>query len=321
MSTNKRRYRIRNWGAYNRALIERGSLTVWLDEEALTPWYAQRKTGRRGASPTYSAVAIQTTLMIREVFQLPLRATQGLMHSLLRLLAVELRVPNFSTLSRRGGTLTVAIGRRAAPDARDVVIDATGLKVYGEGEWQVRRHGAGKRRVWRKLHLAVDPTYQQSIAARLTTQHVGDNEVLPELLEQLDPTPECPEAPIGSVAGDGAFDTRDCHDAILTRGARALIPPRDGAVPWPPRPDGQPHPRTEIVEHCRRHGRPHWKRHSGYHRRSRAETEMFRYKTLFSDRLKNRRFDTQVTEAYVRLAALNIMTGLGMPESYPVPAA
>jgi len=193
------------------------------------------------------------------------------------------------------------------------VIDSTGLKVYGEGEWKVRQHGTTQRRTWRKLHLAVDADNHEVIAAELTAAFVGDAEVLPDLLDQLPA-----EESVASVAADGAYDTHTCHQAVWDRQASAFIAPRAGAVAWPPLAQDPPHPRTTILETIQQDGRKAWKQQSGYHQLSLAETAMFRLKTRFGSRLKNHRFDTQTTEAYARLAALNIMTQLGMPETIKV---
>nr|WP_198245141.1 IS5 family transposase [methane-oxidizing endosymbiont of Gigantopelta aegis] len=187
------------------------------------------------------------------------------------------------------------------------------LKVYGEGEWKVRKHGASKRRTWRKLHIMVDAQTQEVVAVEMTANFVGDSEVLPDLLEQLDEHDQ-----VASVAADGAYDTIQCHQAIRNKGADALIPPREGAVEWPSDEDGRTHPRTAIVQRCAEIGRKAWKQESGYHQRSLAETAMFRIKTLFSGQLKNRTFAAQMVEAYLRVGAMNKMTGLGMPESYSV---
>jgi hypothetical protein len=313
MNEQKRKYRVTNWRAYNAALVARGSLTVWFDEAAVAGWYETDRTGRRGAPRRYADVAIQCGLVIREVFHLPLRALTGFLGSLVTLLELTLAVPDYSTFSRRAAALTVWVRRLAQRQPRHVVIDSTGLKVYGEGEWKVRQHGTTQRRTWRKLHLAVDAENHEVIAAELTAAFVGDAEVLPDLLEQLST-----EEAVASVAADGAYDTQASHQALLARRASALIPPRAGAVAWPPLADGQPHPRTTILETMRQRGRKAWKQHSGYHRRSLAETAMFRLKTLFGGHLKNHRFDTQTTEAYARLAAINIMTRLGMPETVVV---
>lgn len=191
------------------------------------------------------------------------------------------------------------------------MVDATGLKVFGEGEWKVRQHGYSKRRTWRKLHVMADEAIQEIVATLATTNAVGDSEVLPDLLDQV------PE-PIDQVSADGSYDSRACHEAIAQRQARAVIPPRENAQPWAPHPDGTMHPRTGLLARIAQVGRTQWKKDSGYHRRSLAETAIFRLKTLFGAQLQARRFDAQVAEAYIRCAALNTMTRLGVPDSYGV---
>lgn len=309
----KQTYRIRNWAEYNAALIQRGSFTVWLDEAMIAQWYTAEKTGRRGASNTYSDLAIQCALTLKAVYRLPLRATQGFLTSLLQLMDIPLRSPHYSTWCRRQQALEVAIGRPASAGARHLVVDATGLKVFGEGEWKVRQHGYGRRRTWRKLHVAVDEATHEIVATLATTNAVGDGAVLPELLEQV-------AEPIEQVLADGSYDTRACHEAIAQRQARAAIPPRENAQPWEPKADGSVHPRTALLAPIAQVGLAQWKRESGYHRRSLAETAMFRLKTLFGGQLRARNFDAQVAEAYLRCAALNTMTRLGMPDSYRVGA-
>lgn len=315
MNEQKRKYRVTNWRAYNAVLVARGSLTLWFDEAAVAGWYEAERTGGRGAPRRYAEVAVQCGLVIREVFRLPLRALTGFLDSLVRLLELALSIPDYSTFSRRAAGLTVWIGRLAKQQPRHVVIDSTGLKVYGEGEWKVRQHGTTPRRTWRKLHLAVDGETHEVIAAELTAAFIGDAEVLPDLLGQL-PTEES----IATVAADGAYDTHAGHQAVQNRQANALIPPRADAVAWPPLAQDQPHPRTTILETIQQDGRKAWKQQSGYHQRSLAETAMFRLKNRFGGRLKNHRFDTQMTEAYARLAALHIITRLGMPDSIAVGA-
>ena len=309
----KQTYLIRNWAEYNAALIQRGSFTLWLDEAMIECWYNAEKSGRRGASNTYSDLAIQCALTLKAVYRLPLRATQGFLASLLHLMQVPLTPPHYSTCCRRQATLDVCIPRTPSTEARHLVVDSTGLKVFGEGEWKVRQHGYTKRRTWRKLHVTVDEATQEIVATLATTNAVGDSEVLPNLLDQI------PE-PIDQVSADGSYDTRTCHEAIAQRQARAAIPPRENAQPWAANPDGTMHPRTAILERIGQIGLAQWKKQSGYHRRSLAETAMFRLKTLFGAQLQARRFDAQVAEAYIRCAALNIMTRLGMPDSYRVGA-
>jgi len=304
MTTEKPRYRIRNWAAYNEALVQRGSITLWIDEAICTRWYANERVGKPGAPTLYSDGMIQMGLVVRSVFRFPLRALEGFLRSIVRLLGWEgILVPDYTTFCRRQRRLQVGIPRRLPNQPLHLAVDSTGLKIFGEGEWKRRIHGAGHRRRWRKLHIAVDPDSKQVVAYELTADSISDDQVLPDLLSQLN------EEPLASVAGDRAYDTGDCHRAIAAAGAKALIPPRENAVEW-----AADHPRTAIVRAIREKG---GKQESGYHRRSLAENAFFRIKTLFGDRLQNRRFEAQCTEAYCRLVALNCMTTLGMPESMP----
>lgn len=185
------------------------------------------------------------------------------MQSIITLLDVDLALPDHSTFSRRAATLTVQIGRRTSEQPRHIVIDSTSLKVYGAGEWHRRQHRVQRRRTWRQRHLAVDTGTHEVIAAELTAATVRDAEVFPARLEQIST-----DEPIASIAADGAHDTQVCHQRLLDRPAGALIPPRAHAVAWPPLADGQPHPRTAILDYRQQHGKKAWKIHNGDHRRS-----------------------------------------------------
>lgn len=311
----KAKYHIGNWREYNEALVNRGSLTFWFDEEAIGSWRETQHSARRGAPRLYSDVAIECALTLGAVYSLPLRATEGLMRSVIELTGLGLPIPDYTTLCRRRSDLQVFLPRRLPKGAVHVVVDATGLKVFGEGEWKVRKHGYGKRRTWRKLHLAVDEASHEILAAVLTTNDFGDNEVFADLLEQID-------EPLAQVSADGSYDSWDIHERIQQRGAHAAIPPRKTARIRQHGNSGQPPlPRDEALRAIRRHGRAAWKRGAGYHRRSLAETAMFRIKTLFGDSLSAHLFDSQAAEAFLRCRALNRMTELGMPESYVVSAA
>jgi IS5 family transposase len=300
------RYRVRNWKDYNQALIRRGSLTVWIEETTLQAWCQNMRDGQLGAPTTYSDLAIQALLTLKAVFCLPLRQTQGFAQSVLQLMASDLPIPNYSTLSRRAAGLAVALPRRTKDEPLHVVIDSTGLKIYGEGEWKTRQHGVSKRRTWRKMHLGVDEASGEIVAVVTTERDVGDCEVLPQLLEAL-------EDQIEQVSADGAYDTIACHQAIAQRQARAAIPPRENAVITD---IGQWDAREQAVRRIEEIGRPAWKQELHYHRRSLAETMMFRQKTIFGDRLSSRKMTTQTTEVRIRCAAPGRMTHLGMPESY-----
>lgn len=300
------RYRVRNWKEYNQALIRRGSLTVWIEQATLAAWCQNMREGLVGAPTTYSDLAIQTLLTLKAVFSLPLRQTQGFVQSVLQLMATDLAIPSYSTLSRRAEGLAVALPRRSKDEPLHVVIDSTGLKIYGEGEWKTRQHGVSRRRTWRKMHLGVDEATGEIVAVVTTERDVGDCEVLPQILEAI-------SDPIRQVSADGAYDTIACHQAIAARQARVAIPPRENAVITD---IGQWDAREQAVRRIEEIGRPAWKQEVDYHRRSLAETMMFRQKTLFGDRLSSRKMATQTTEVRIRCAALNRLTHLGMPDSY-----
>ena len=218
------RYRTLNWPAYNDALRERGSLTVWFDPGMA--WHAA-PSGKRGRQQTFSDAAIQACLTIKVLFGLPLRQTTGFVTSLLKLAGLDWPVPDFSTLCRRQRTLAVQLPYRGSGGPLHLLVDSTGIKVRGEGEWHARKHGGARRRVWRKVHLAVEEATLEVRAVEVTGSGVGDAPMLPDLLGQI-PVDE----PVRTVTADGAYDTRGCHDAIARRGADAVIPPRRNAKPW-----------------------------------------------------------------------------------------
>lgn len=302
----KRQYRIRNWPQYNKALVRRGSLTLWIDARAADTWLDCSADGLRGRRRTYTDAAILCALLLREAYHLPLRSTQGLISSVLRLMQLKLPVMHYSTLSRRARTLRVSL---AYPQKiGHLVIDSTGLKLYGEGEWKVRTHGADKRRTWRKLHIAMDASTQQITSTLITDKDELDRHLLPPLLKQT-------RAKVMAVCADGAYDFEQCYRAIKGYEAVPLIPPRSDAVVRGKSPFEQ---RDENVRTIRKLGRKRWKQVSGYHKRSLVECAFFRLKTIFSDKLRARTTERQKIEAELRCLALNRMTKLGMPRSYPI---
>tara|TARA_R110002073_G_scaffold159180_1_gene314408 strand:+ start:543 stop:1397 length:855 start_codon:yes stop_codon:yes gene_type:complete len=278
-------------------------LTIWFDPEMI--WEAA-PTGKRGRQQTYSDTAIQTCLSMKVLFGMALRQTTGFVESLLRLVGLDWKVPDFSTLSRRQKTLAVNIPYRGSRGPLHLLIDSTGIKVEGEGEWHARKHGGPKRRVWRKIHLGIDEQTLEVRAVEITGSHLGDAPVLHDLLSQIPASEE-----IGSVTADGAYDTRKCHDAIADRGAHAVIPPRKNAKPWKTVTAGAV-ARNEALRAAKYLGRAIWRNWSGYHRRSRAETKMHCMK-LLGQRLMARSFDRQVAEVHIRIAVMNGYTALGIP--------
>ena len=310
-------YRVKNWSAYNRSLIQRGHLTVWLSQEAIDGWRYDGPS-QRGAQFLYSDQAIETTLTLRKLFGLALRQTQGFVQSLLEMLDLDLSAPDYSTLSRRHRELEVHVPVQPTDKPRHLVADSTGLKLYGEGEWQVRQQGWTQRRTWRKLHLGFDAHTGEVVAQTLTAAGTDDASQVRPMLEQ---TP----GEIARFYGDGAYDRWKVHRLLAyppkPRAApiEAVIPPQHNACPRKAkRRYRHIEARNERVQSILHLGRKRWKRNRGYHKRSLAETGMARYKRILGPQLAARTWDGQQTEARIGCSILNQMIHLGKPESYPV---
>jgi hypothetical protein len=311
-SRRKELYRVKNWSEYEKALVQRGSITFWLSDNIEQTWlYVGEK--QRGSQFDYSEKAIEIMLTIKEVFHLTNRGVEGFVRSVFQMMNIDLPVPDHSTLSKRGKTLNVKLPKKAN-GSLNLVLDSTGLKIYGEGEWKVRKHGYSKRRTWRKLHLGADPENGEIQAVLLTENNVSDDATVKELLEQIEQT-------LLACAADGAYDKRKVYDALNEHSPEVeiLIPPRKNARIWQHgNSKAERLKRDENLRYIRKHGRQKWKEDSDYHMRSLAETAMFRLKTIFGDELSARLLETQTSQALIRCLALNKMTHLGMPESYRV---
>ena len=313
-SKEKSKYLIRNWKHYNKALVNRGSIIFWVEKDALENWIAL-PSKRRGRPFKYSDDAIRMALVIRAVYHLPFRALQGFMISLLSLLGFNLPCPDYTVFCKRAARLKIPPLPLLKNESLTVIFDSTGLKVFGEGEWKVRKHGYSKRRTWINLHIGIEANTQEIVVAAVSDPSVADSQAMPGMMDVIS------DLPVESVIGDGAYDTHDCHDVILEKKAMPIIPPRRGArvqrgkkVECFRERDRSIQRIVELGEE----GRSLWKKEIGYHRRSLIETAMFRLKTIFGDRLKCRKGDTQTTEAMIRCHALNQMTRLGMPISEKV---
>lgn len=241
--------------------------------------------------------------MVKGIFSLPLRALQGFIDSIFALMDFPLRSPNYTSISKRSKTVQVRYKNKPKGSVRHIAIDSTGLKVFGEGEWKVKKHGVEKRRTWRKLHLAVDVDTHDVISAEVSLVNVGDSEVLPTLLNPL-------RRKVHSVSANGVYDTKKCHAVLQSNGCKPLIPPRKNAGYWE-----EGHPRNEVVDALKSGSLAQWKTDCGYHDRSISETAMSRYKGLTSGTLSLRCYNAQVGETYAMIKALNKLTGLGMPET------
>ncbi len=307
----KKKYRITNWREYNNALRNRGSLVVWISEEALRNWKGvpQKTVGRPN---TYSDGAIEMVLTIGKVFHQPLRQTQGLAGSIVQLLGIILPVPDFSTLSRRSRTLQIQLPKRIREESMVLIMDSTGLKVYGEGEWKTKKHGVSKHRTWQKLHLAIDMNGEIR-ATVLTPSNTVDAAVVPDLLDQE-------SASVDEVLGDGSYDQKTVYAECAQKGIKKItIPPRKDAILWQKKRDKGPPPLRDLyVKRIWETSREIWENEVRYHRRSLVENTFHRFRKCFGGMLNSHRTETQATEVRIACAALNRMTHLGMPISVAI---
>ena len=302
----RRKYRTTNWKAYNAALKARGDLSIWLDKDM--QWLAPA-SGKRGRNQTFSDASIQFCLTIKCLFGLPLRQTLGLVQSLLKMAGLPWAAPDYSTVCRRQNGINVQVHYRPSGNGLHMLADSTGIKFLGEGEWKTKKHGAERRRQWRKVHLGIDAENMQIRAMVVTTNEVGDSPVAAGLLGQI-PNHEI----VASFTGDGAYDTKDVHEACHHRKAIPVIPPRKGARLRKGLAFAH---RNEAVKACKKLGRTIWKRWSGYHRRSLVETKMNCFKRL-GEKVMARTFERQVAELNIRASILNRFTELGTPQTVAV---
>ena len=311
------RYRTTNWSGYTASLKKRGSLLIWLDKDMI--WLAPHD-GSPGRPSVFSDAAVQFCLTIKVLFKLPLRQTIGMVASLLKMANLDWAVPDYTTLCRRQRTLVVQLPYRRADGLLNLLVDSTGIKFLGDGEWQARKHGIQGRRQWRKVHLAMDTATSDIRAVEFTPSSDGHSPVLPELLDQIPVGEEISTvtAPSHGLqanrcrATDGAYDTRRCHAAIIDRQATAIIPIRKNGRPWK---EDCPAAiaRNETLRATRHYGRAFWKRWTGYHVRSRIEAKM-RCLKAFGERIAARHPDSQTAEIQIRVALINRFNSLGTAE-------
>ncbi len=305
----KQKHKVTNSAAYDAALRQRGSLTVWFTDEAVAAWKAEPRT-TPGGQPWYSPLAILTGLTLRAVFGLALRQTEGLIGSIIHLLGLTLAVPDHTTLSRRANTLEVPRPRpRKDGEPLHLLVDSTGLKLCGAGEWLVEKHGTKTRRSWRKLHIGLDADTGQIVAAALTAKEVDDGSEVGPLLDQV-------PGPLASFTGDGAYDQESVSTAVAERHPKAaiIVPPRSTAVSSETA-ETEPTQRDHHLQSIAEHGRAAWQKASGYTRRARAEAAIGRFKQVIGDGLRSRTDQRRATEVNVAVHALNRMLELGRPIS------
>src|SRR4051794_10933544 len=302
----KQRHRVTNWAEYDAALRARGSLTVWFTPEAVAAWAAAPRT-TRGGQPSYSDLAIATAPTLRAGFRLALRPTEGVIGSVLQLLGLDLPVPDHSPLSRRAETLEVPRPKaRSAPV--HLLVDSTGLKLCGPGEWLVEKHGTKGRRSWRKLHIATDADTGHIVASVLTDKDADDGSQVGTLLDQVD-------GPVASFTGDGAYDRGDVYAEVAARHPEAavLVPPRANAVPSEAA-ETAPTRRDAHLRCIAERGRMGWQRASGYGWHALVEADISRWKRVIGEGLRSQTDGRQAREVAIAVGVLNRMRERGRPE-------
>lgn len=312
---NKNRYRVRNWKDYNKSLIARGSIEIWISKEALSNWSYQGKR-KPGGIKVFSDLAIQACLLVKEVYRLSFRMCEGFMRSLSRVLGIK-KVPNYTTLCRRMREINFHLPSQLnKKQALHVLIDSTGLKVYGQSEWYKKKHALRSYSLWSKLHVAMDHESQKILSVKRSDAHAYDSKYFGPLLNEID------DIKLGCIYGDGAYDKRLCYEEAYKHQAHLIAPVQKGARKQKDNRNYSAH--EALIERDRQidciHqfeteeiGRSVWKIASRYHKRSLVETAMYRLKNYFGYQLECKNEKHQQKQMEIRAFALNIMTDLGMP--------
>ncbi|MFT4541595.1 MAG: hypothetical protein ACI835_004056 [Planctomycetota bacterium] len=302
--TYKTKYRVTNWAKYDKSLVQRGDITLWITPAAINVW-TPKSSGRRGAPRKYSNLAIETALTLRLVFRLPLRQAEGFLRSLLDMMDLSLEAPDHTTISRRSKELSVKLEPVTSKRGVHLIVDSTGLSMMGEGEWAAAKYGKRGKRGWRKLHIGVDCRGQ--IHAQVLTDSTADDASTG--LKIIKRT----KGKLSSVTDDAAYDTVAIYDAADARGAKVVVPPSRSVSVSRRRPRSTARDRT--IKKVERLGRRKWKKVSGYHRQGIVENAFFRYKAILGDRLHARGLATQNAEVAIGCKVLNRLLDLGRPRS------
>ena len=304
----KTQYRVGNWAEYDRALVRRGDVTLWLTPDAIATW-AAAGGGRRSGQLQYSDLAIETAPDAQSHLPLtPLRQTEGFLTSIFGMLGVDLTAPDHTTLSRRGQHLALALRRARPGTSLHLIVDSTGLSIVGDGAWAAATHGGRGRRGWRKLHLGVDGS-RVIVACALTEPTAEDAITGISLVDEVD-------GHLTRVTADPASDTLAFYGAAGARGARVVVPPTKTASVS--RRGARSGARDRTIRRVKALGRRRWKKASGYHQQARVENAFFRYKSIVGDCLRARSSSGQRREAVLACHVLNRMTELGRPVSYRI---
>ncbi len=292
----------RNWSHYNRTLVNRGSLNIWIDQATQKQWITKGKTRGR---PRFSSHVIELGWILKAVYQLSLRALQGFLQSIVELMNLSLEIPHYTLFCKRAREISYSTRKLSNKRPVDLVIDASGIKVYGEGEWKVKVHGTSKQAKWLKLHVGMDPSSQEIITFKVTNGYVSDSRMLPEIVGKAPRT-------VRRVVADGAYDRKKCREYLKKQHIAAHIPPSVNA-----RVNEGEEERNSNVKIVNglgggQEGKRLWKKLTGYHIRSLVETVFSRLKRMFGDRLKSRKSENQEVEVGINFLILNIMRRLSI---------
>jgi len=314
----KVKFKITNWSQYNKALVERGSITLWLSSEIIKTWYTKkRKQKLQGGQFKYSDVAIEAALSVKAAFHLPYRATEGFLESIMQLMKINVDVPDYTCVCRRAAKLDMPkLANIVDCENINIVVDSTGLKIFGAGIWHEEKHGLKKRRQWRKLHLTIDRDSHAIIAQELTTNAESDDSQVAPMLTNV-------TKKITHFAADKAYDKSNVYQAVHDKAGNDVtiaIPPIKNAVvhEYMSSDFGS---RNHNVSYIEEHSNYCWQSHSDYNFRALGEVAMFRYKTIIGDKLYSRKLASQKVESRIACVVLNKMTALGMSRSVKIKVA
>lgn len=299
-------YKVRNWSKYNKSLVKRGNITLWFNKKSMSKWYHQgEKT--KGAQKIYSIYAIKIMLIFRNLFNLKLRSLQGFMVSLIYQMGIRIDIPDYTTICRRQKEVNNIMGNRKILNGNvDVIIDSTGIKVFGEGEWKVRRHGYTKHRMWRKVHIAINKS-GEIISEEITTNEITDADAGEKMLKNI--------SGIKNLFTDAAYDKKKIYDLCKDKGIMPIIKPRGNALI---RKEKGWEKRNDNIRRIHQIGIKEWKKESGFSKRSLVETTMYRYKKTFGDKPLAYKLDNQKIEVKIKCMLLNEFLKIGRPDSYKV---
>lgn len=291
--------RKRNWREYNKVLVQRGSLTFLIDSKTMKALAPKTRKKRVGRPLEFSDQMIEVFLMIKIHYKMTYRMLEGFIRFFFEHLK-GIKVPSYSLICKRAKGLALQLPKLSSSRPNTVIVDATGIKVQGDGEWKVKIHGKGRPRKWIKLHIAIDGKTQEIVGEMTTESSMDDGKAFPALIGQLSGRPK-------EVIGDGAYDDKEIRDLIKKKGGKALIPPPSNGVC---RGIDLDRDRAILDIHALggdKTAKSLWGKISGYSKRALVETTFSRYKKMFGERAFSRTWDRLILENRLKCALLNKM--------------